>query len=356
MKSKELILVAPKLGIGGIQRAVSNLANWLSQTGHQVSLVSCKKEDLFYDLDQNVKVYVPNFEYQRRRIFLPIYYFKVIFYLRGVFKKSNSKIVFSFGESFNPLSILASLGLSKIVYVSDRTSPDFKFPRYVKWLKKQTYPLAEGLICQTSRSKKWNDNYFKGRVSTYVVPNMVEMRSNSPSPKENWILYIGRLSWEKGPERLLEAFAQMKNSGGYKLIICGSGPLNQSLREKSNELALNSQVEFKGQVKDVDFYYSKARVFVLPSHLEGFPNAMCEAMASGLPAICYESIPYEELGVPGVDFLVASDLNDLVVKLDKLTEDEDLQYNLGVNAKKSMAKLSMDTIGQAYFNLYQKHS
>lgn len=356
MKSEEFVLVAPKLGIGGIQRAVSNLANWLSQSGYKVSLVSCKKEDLFYGLDQQVKVYVPDFEYQNIRLFLPVYYLKVIFYLRRVFKKSSSKVIFSFGESFNPLSILASLGLNKVVYISDRTSPDFKFPRYVKWLKRQTYPLAEGLICQTSRSKEWNDNYFNGQVNIYVVPNMVRIRSISPNPKENWILYIGRLSWEKGPERLLNVFAQIKNSNNYKLIICGSGPLESLLQRKCNDLGLNSQVEFKGQVNDVDYYYSKAKIFVLPSHLEGFPNSMCEAMASGLPAICYETIPYEDLGVPGVDFLVASDSNDLVIKLDKLIEDENLQNKIGVNAKNAMARLSMDTIGQTFINFYQKHS
>ena len=355
MNTKELILVAPKLGIGGIQRAVTNLANWLTESGYSVSLVSCKNEDIFYDLNKEVKVYVPDFSYEPRRIFLGLYYFKVILYLRSVFRKSSSPVVFSFGESFNPLTILASIGLRRTVYVSDRTIPDFRFPKYVKLLKKKTYPIAQGLVCQTSRSKKWNDDFFQGDVNCHVIPNMVKIRSSSSVPKEKWILYVGRLSWEKGPERLVEAFSKMENRNNYRLIICGSGPLQMDLRSKCIQLGIDTMVDFKGQVKDVDYFYRRAKIFALPSHLEGFPNAMCEAMASGLPAICYDTIPFEDLGEPGQDFLVAVDTIDFGKKLDQLTIDDELCEILSFNARKAMTKLSMDEIGDAFLNLYLKH-
>ena len=60
---KEVILVAPKLGIGGIQRALTNLANWFASKDYQVTFISCKKEPLFYNLDERVTLITPEKEH-----------------------------------------------------------------------------------------------------------------------------------------------------------------------------------------------------------------------------------------------------------------------------------------------------
>jgi glycosyltransferase involved in cell wall biosynthesis len=95
---------------------------------------------------------------------------------------------------------------------------------------------------------------------------------------------------------------------------------------------------------------------VLPSFLEGFPNALCEAMSAGLPAICFDCIPHEELIENGVDgFLVKDgDLNQLASVLDLLSVNEEYRNEIGQNALKINEKLSIQTIGREYLNFICK--
>jgi glycosyltransferase involved in cell wall biosynthesis len=78
------------------------------------------------------------------------------------------------------------------------------------------------------------------------------------------------------------------------------------MKQLAKDLNISNEVEFLGRVNNVDFHLSEASIFILPSILEGFPNALCEAMSVGLPSVCFDSIPFKDLGIPNKDFSVAS--------------------------------------------------
>ena len=348
---KEVILVSPKLGIGGIQRALTNLANWFANNGYQVTLISCKKEDLFYDLDKRVTLVTPKKAHPGKGGNLVFHYLFIVKFLRQQFKSSKAKNIISFGDTFNPLVLLASYGLSKKIHISDRTSPDYKFKWHVKWLKLFTYTKSDTFIAQTSVAATWNINKFKNKLNIKVIPNQVrEVSVDESASKEKVILYVGRFAWEKNPSALIRAFGKVKDKQGWKLVMLGDGPLFHEMIQLSVELGLENEIEFKGQVKDVDYYFSRASIYVLPSVLEGFPNALCEAMAFGLPCICSASIPYSDIGKDGIDFLVSNlkDLEDLSNKIQSLIHNESLRVFLGNNAKKVNERLSLEIIGQKF--------
>lgn len=115
------------------------------------------------------------------------------------------------------------------------------------------------------------------------------------------ILYVGRLSPEKGLLNLLEALAQWKareqhGVGGpaprpcWQLTLAGHGPQGDMLQARAAALGIDARVRFTGLLDRAGVYreLAAADLFVLPSLTEGFPKALVEAMAAGLPVVASE--------------------------------------------------------------------
>jgi glycosyltransferase involved in cell wall biosynthesis len=100
------------------------------------------------------------------------------------------------------------------------------------------------------------------------------------------ILSIGRLSKEKAHADLLLAFQHLCEANlDYKLVIVGEGPERANLEAATRASPCGKQIVFAGQISDVDPFYAMADVFVLPSHSEGSPNVLLEAMAAEVPVV-----------------------------------------------------------------------
>ncbi len=127
---------------------------------------------------------------------------------------------------------------------------------------------------------------FHGRAD--VLPNPVRVPP-APSPAEaiipDHLLYVGRLSREKGVDLLLTALAGVPQA---RLHLCGDGPERAALEAQSRSLGLDSRVEFIGQVGPdrVGEQLARAEALVLPSRChENQPLSVMEAFARGRPAI-----------------------------------------------------------------------
>jgi len=100
------------------------------------------------------------------------------------------------------------------------------------------------------------------------------------------VLFVGRLSWQKGADVLLDAWVRfVKRRPRARLLVLGEGPDEVKLRRQAEALGIAGSVDFRGLRRDVGPHYAAADFFVLPSRYEGFPNVLLEAMAAGLPAI-----------------------------------------------------------------------
>ena len=105
------------------------------------------------------------------------------------------------------------------------------------------------------------------------------------------ILCIGRLSKEKAHADLIETFKNLSQTHqdlNCQLLIVGDGPERESLSALAEASGFAERIVFTGQVTDVRPYYALADVFVLPSHSEGSPNVLLEAMAARLPVVATE--------------------------------------------------------------------
>ncbi|MBI4709420.1 MAG: glycosyltransferase family 4 protein [Candidatus Portnoybacteria bacterium] len=154
---------------------------------------------------------------------------------------------------------------------------------------------------------------------------------------EKVIITVSRLVLKNGVGDLIEAVAKMQNTN-YKLLILGSGPLEESLRLKAKNLNLENRVIFLGEIPNekVPEYLAISDVFVRPSLSEGLGNAFLEAMAAGVPVIGTEvgGIPdFLKNGETGL-FCRVGGSNDIAGKIELLLSDNDLRNKLIINGRR----------------------
>jgi glycosyltransferase involved in cell wall biosynthesis len=129
-----------------------------------------------------------------------------------------------------------------------------------------------------------------------LIPNFVEekFRHKKNSREPFSVLYAGRLEPEKRVDVLLHALAiVVKKIPETKLYITGTGSCYSLLKDLASELALDNAVHFLGWLPrdDIPRWMNRCTVFVQPSLYEGFPNALLEAMASGMAVVAMD-VPY----------------------------------------------------------------
>jgi len=133
----------------------------------------------------------------------------------------------------------------------------------------------------------------KDRSKVLVVRNCVDLSKFKPEEKGRkdegkTILFVGRLTRDKGVGYLVEAFGAVVGAHpDAKLVLAGDGPMKAELVKMAEEAGLESKVEFLGFVSHdmLPDLYRNAAVLVLPSLSEGFPLSLVEAMSCGLPAV-----------------------------------------------------------------------
>ena len=106
--------------------------------------------------------------------------------------------------------------------------------------------------------------------------------------------HIGRLNHQKNHSFLIDVFATFyKKHSNARLLLIGTGELENKIRSKVNNLGLNDAVIFTGVRSDIPQLLSAMDVFVFPSLYEGMPNTVIEAQANGLPCVIADTITKE---------------------------------------------------------------
>jgi len=347
--NKTICIVSPSISMGGIERALVVLANHFVLKGYDVSFISCIPRPHFYQLDEKVNIIEPDLKYFGGFINKLIFYPRIALFIRRNILEIHPYVVLSFGDWFNPVVLLALYGLKYPVFISDRTSPDFKFKFPVPLLKKWLYPRSAGFLAQTSLSAEYNRIKFRNRLNISIIPNAIrEVKLYPDISREKMILYVGRFAWEKGPERLILAFNAIPDRQGWQLHMAGSGPLLNEMKKLAGNLNISDEVFFHGRVQEIDHLYARAGIYVLPSLLEGFPNSLCEAMAAGLPCICFDKIPYQEIFTNGIDGIAVrdGDLNELTNTLVRLIENKSLRDMMSSRAKEIRNRFNVESVGK----------
>jgi glycosyltransferase involved in cell wall biosynthesis len=177
---------------------------------------------------------------------------------------------------------------------------------------------------------------------------------------EKLVLAVGRLSREKAHRDLIAAFKHLRETNRdlqLKLVIVGDGPERSSLEAYAESLGVNEMVVFAGQVNDVQPFYTVADVFALPSHSEGSPNVLLEAMAANLPVVATAVGGVPEIVENNTSALLvpANDPRALGASMARLLTDEELRERLVKNAAELVdTRFTPDNYARALVGIYRE--
>lgn len=199
--------------------------------------------------------------------------------------------------------------------------------------------------------------------NSYVIgnPNNFEISKQKQKSKENIVICIGRFNdYVKRVDRILECFSiVLRKVPDAKLVLVGKyeyeAPIHPgggiTLSAKINELAIPSEnIEFVGEVNNVQDYLKKAKVLMLTSNSEGFGMVLNEAACFGVPSVC-NSIPgLEDIIEDGKNGYITEqgDLDAMAAKVSEILTDNVLCGFLSKNAKEMATKFDSRHIGDRW--------
>lgn len=343
------------LRAAGAERVLTTLANTWAAKGWEVvvvtmedgseapfyplaSSIQLKPQDLLRDSTSSLSAFLNNF----RRIRV----------LRRTFTELRPDVIVSFIDKANALAVISTLGLGIPVVISERTDPSRRsLGSTWEWLRGFAYPRARRIVFQSAGVRDWFPLAVRERG--VVIPNPVP----APPPFEGEpgagarsrrILAIGRLHPVKGFDVLIEAFARAQREvPGWSLDIHGEGAERPTLEQQVREAGLEAVVRLPGLTERPFDELRRSAIFVMSSRVEGFPNALVEAMSCGLPVVstAFGGAAGDIIQAGENGLLVPSDDPEAMAEaLINLMRDADLRARLGQKAAAVVSRYAPDRV------------
>lgn len=169
------------------------------------------------------------------------------------------------------------------------------------------------------------------------------------------LLSVGELNKNKNHETIIKALSKLDNKN-IIYLICGSGPLEQYLKDLASSLDISSQVRLLGFRTDVCEIYKASDIFVFPSFREGLSVALMEAMAAGLPVVASDIRGNRDLIANGKGgYLVKpDDVDGFVKNIYKLLKCVEKRLAMIAFNKEAVGKFDRSNVNQKMQEIYSK--
>lgn len=290
-------IMIPELGGGGAERIAVILGNMLIDNGYSVYyFVGEEYQETAYECMGTIiteRIHAIEFD----NCFEAYYHLcSEAKRVRKLKRKYSIDISISFMEEFNYLNVL-SRGKDKVItrictILSERQGEGIYFEKY---FASRLLSKSDRIVVMSEYAK--NDlveNYSIDKSKIMIIFNPAMIHHACSTEEWNYgtevVVSVGRLEIIKQPDKIIRAFAHVvKQCPKAHLIMIGQGLLLDYLKELCKKLCISTNVTLIGFQENVDFYLENAKVFVMASKTEGFPNGMIEAMAHGLPIVSMDS-------------------------------------------------------------------
>lgn len=204
--------------------------------------------------------------------------------------------------------------------------------------------LCDSIVVVSNSFSEWLRESFPNHsqkikmIENGIDKNFLKISRNFEIPSNKYhLLTICSLINRKGVDQIIQALSMLNLQTEVEMVVGGSGPEKDRLRELVDKLQLNDSISFVGEVSpgNVSNLMADADLFILASHSEGRPNVILEAMASALPIVATDIEGNNELIVNTETGLLFrdGDIEELASKIKMLLNDKDQREKLGLNAR-----------------------
>lgn len=359
---------------GGAGHASAHIASQLERMGHTITVVTSRFGSLPHREEQGgITIYrIPGVRRRQDRS-TPLE--QVIFILsaslwavRQISRVKPQATLAFFGVPSGAVAWLIK-NLYRVPYIISLRGGDvpgfrpYDFRVYHKLVSpflRVIWKNAAALVANSNGLRRMA-NSFDSRFDIPIIPNGIDLESYKIADRD-WsyprLLSAGRIVHQKGLDLAMRALGDLRDFD-WEWSIAGDGPQMPALQSLAKELGIEDRVFFlgwqsRGQLMEC---YQQANVFLFPSRHEGMPNAMLEAMASGLPVIASCIAGNEELVIDGqTGYLVPSeDVGALQVALKKMLVDPARREQMGKASRQHVqANYSWESTAQEYALLLEK--
>lgn len=356
-----ILCFLPDFGGGGAQRTLINLAASFRFAGHDVILAAAQPDGPARAwIDPQLRTVAVG-RGQLRNALFP---------LARLVRAEQPDVILSSVLDANVVAVaaraLAGRPRAKLVVRetnSHRARGDIGVLR--QRLTRLAYPRADAVVALSEGVRReLIADYGLPPASVVTIHNPVgvdtlaaEAKQASAPPVEKdgrWIVGVGRLTRQKGFDRLIRAVAALKGQK-VQLVLVGEGPDRDALAAQARDAGVG--LIMPGFVRHPMHWLAHADLFVLSSRWEGFGHVIVEAMAAGAPVVAFDC-PYgpRDIITDRVDGLLAPDGDEaaLAKAMAELLDDRDLARRLGAAAAEKAMHFSSARIADQYLNLFSR--
>lgn len=340
-------------GNGGIARVVSLVANELVKNPDiNVHIISFSIPEAEADYRYDERIIMHRLYDSRVSMTTAILKKHAIKKLAEIIDKNDIDIIVACGELFFPLSILASKKRNIKCWCWEHSNPagttDHKFQAICRKFAVQN---ADKIIVLTKSAEKYYCDEFKTKatkvIQIYNPVDQLAFSTNRSIQKENKLISVGRLTYQKNFQNLIEIASQVLVDNEWTWDIYGEGEDRKELETMIKERRLSDRIRLMGQVSNLYEVYPKYSIQVMTSRYEGFPMSLLEGEANGLPLVSYD-IPTgpNEIIVNNVNGLLveAGNTDEMVKGIRYLISDSYTRNEMSQNSLEMAKRFTIDSI------------
>ena len=285
---KKICIAIHALSHAGAERVAVSWANYLACHGHEVFVLTYGRSDDSYALDERVRT-IPVAETQAAFFALPIW--KRLWAIRRIIHQEAPQTLISFLPRMQINMMLATLGMKMERIETVRNNPwvdkDIGKRRFL-W--NMCFCRADKIIVQTGEQRSYFKPSLQRKCTVISNPISEEFASMEKrySHRVRKFVAVGRLGAQKNYPLMIQAFSRAAaDLPDCTLEIYGQGTPEaaESIKALICQLGMEKRIRLRGWVRNISQILSKYDAFLMSSDYEGMPNALAEAMATGLVCV-----------------------------------------------------------------------